>query len=140
MAEIRAKWLGGMKFLGIDADKHTVLMEPSPESGGEGLGFKPSQLLLVGLAGCTGVDVVNILQKGRYHLSGLEIVVSGEQAKDPPWTFERIHIEYIVRGIGLREEAVARAIELSETKYCSVAATVSGKAQISTSFSIVQEQ
>lgn len=139
MPEVRARWLGDMKFLGIDSDKHALLMEPSVEGGGEGLGFKPSQLLLIGLAGCTGVDVVNILRKARHQLTGLEMIATGEQAKDPPWTYERIHVEYIVRGKGLREEAVARAIELSETKYCSVAATISGKATITTSFRIIEE-
>ncbi len=139
MSEVRARWLGGLKFLGIDADKHTVLMDPSVESGGEGLGLKPSQLLLVGLAGCTGVDIVNILRKGRHQLTGLETIVTGTQAAEPPWTFQQIHVEYVVRGKGLSEQAVARAIELSETKYCSVGATISGKAKITTSYRIVEE-
>ncbi len=139
MAEVKARWLGDMKFLGIDAEKHTILMDASVDAGGEGLGFKPSQLLLVGLAGCTGVDVVNILRKGRYQLTGLEMIVTGQQAADPPWTYEQIHVEYVVKGKGLKEEAVSRAIELSETKYCSVGATISGKAKITTSFRIIEE-
>ncbi len=136
MSEVRVQWLGGSKYLGIDAAKHTLIMDTSSDS----LGFKPSQLLPIALAGCTGVDVVDILRKGRYNLTGLEIVATSSQAADPPWTFEEIHVEYVVRGRGLKEEAVARAIELSETKYCSVGATLSGKAKITSSFRIVEEK
>jgi putative redox protein len=102
--------------------------------------MSPSQLLLVGLGGCTGYDVVNILQKKRQQLTGLEVTVTGEQDSDPPWTYRKIHIQYVVRGKGLREKAVQSAIELSEQKYCSVAATVRGVAEVTYDYTIVEEE
>jgi putative redox protein len=136
VSEVRVRWLEGLKFLGSDAEKHSVLMDGSSD----GLGFRPSQLLPIALAGCTGVDIVDILRKGHQQVTGLEIVATSSQAADPPWTFEEIHVEYVVRGRGLKEGTVARAIELSETKYCSVGATLSGKAKITSSFKIIEER
>ena len=85
--------------------------------------MKPSDLLLVALAGCSAYDVVEILGKKRQKLEKLTIEVSGEQDSDPPWTFRRIHTKYRLRG-ELSEKAIEQAIELSESKYCSVAATL----------------
>jgi putative redox protein len=99
--------------------------------------MKPSELMLVALAACTAVDVVEILGKKRQELTALEINVEGQQDQDPPWTFRRIHLTYRLRGAGLTEKDVAQAIELSEKKYCSVASTLSGVAEISTSFEII---
>src|SRR3989337_1752274 len=90
----------------------------------EGVGMKPSELLLVALASCTAVDVVEILQKKRIELSSLEISATGEQQTDPPWTFRKIHLLYRVSGKGLTEEAAELAVRLSEKKYCSVAPTL----------------
>ena len=99
--------------------------------------MKPSELLLVTLAACTAVDVVEILNKKRLGLEKLEINVEGEQEQEPPWTFRKIHLIYRLKGEKLNEKDVAQAIELSEEKYCSVAATLRGKAEITTSFEIV---
>jgi putative redox protein len=105
----------------------------------ENIGMKPSELILSALAGCSSVDVVNILSKKRTPLSHLEVQVSAEQDSDPPWTFRKIHMKFIVKGQGLTQENVAQAIELSEQKYCSVAATLRGVAEITTSFEILQD-
>jgi putative redox protein len=94
---------------------------------------------LVALAGCTAVDVVDILSKKRTPLTSLEIQVSGEQDPNPPWPFRKIQVKYIISGKGLTDKNVAQAIELSEQKYCSVAATVRGVAEITTSFEILPE-
>jgi putative redox protein len=82
--------------------------------------------------------VVGILQKKRQDLYGLEINIEGEQDEDPPWTFRRIEIEFVVKGRGIKEKAVADAIRLSEERYCSVNATVRGVAEIITSYCIVE--
>jgi putative redox protein len=108
-------------------------------SSEEGTGLKPSDLLLLGLGGCTGVDVISILEKQRQKVTDLEITITGEQEPEPPWTFRRIEIEYLLRGKQLKEEAVRRAIQLSEEKYCSVGATISGVAEMVSSFQIVEE-
>ena len=130
-------WLKKRQFVGTDSTQHSVVMSSQDEENS--VGMSPSQLLLVSLGGCTAYDVVNILQKKREPLTGLEITVTGEREPDPPWTYRRIHIEYTVRGEGLKEKAVRDAIELSEEKYCSVAATVRGSAQITYDVTIVDE-
>jgi putative redox protein len=135
MATTTVKWISGKQFIGIDSTKHSVVLS-TPD---EGVGIKPSELLLLAVASCTAVDVVEILAKKRMPLDHLEIQCSGEQDQDPPWTFRRIHLRYIVGGKGLTEKNVAQAIKLSEEKYCSVAATVRATAEITTEFEILEE-
>ena len=106
--------------------KHAVLMS-SPH---EGVGMKASELLLVALATCSSYDVVSILEKRKVDLQQLEVQVSGEQAADPPWPYEKIHLKYILSGEGVTQDMAEKAIQLSESKYCSVAATVRGVAEI----------
>ena len=134
----RVVWVDRQQYVGIDSSKHSVVISAQDEENGTGM--SPSALLLVGLGGCTGYDVVDILRKKRQPLTGLEIVVTGEQDEDPPWTYRKIRIHYKVQGKGLREKAVRDAIELSEEKYCSVAATLRGVAEISYDYSIVDEE
>ncbi len=130
------RWLSGKQFVGTDSTNHSVILS----SPAEGVGVKPSDLLLLGLASCTAVDMVEILNKKRISLSSLEIITSGEQDADPPWTFRKIHMKFRVGGSGLTDKAVQQAIELSEGKYCSVAATVKNTAQITTEYEIVNSQ
>ncbi len=135
MSQVKVKWVQGKQFVGTDSTGHSLVMSSSEE----GTGLKPSDLLLLGLGGCTGVDVISILEKQRQKVTDLEVMITGEQDPDPPWTFRRIEIEYLLRGEGLKEEAVRRAIQLSEEKYCSVGATISGVAEMASSFQIVEE-
>lgn len=134
MPEARIKWVEKRQFVGVDSSKHSVVM--SSQDAENGTGMKPAELLLVALGGCTAYDVVNILEKKRQPLAGFEIHVTGEQEPDPPWTYRKIHLEYIFHGTGLSENAIAQAIELSEGKYCSVSATLKGEAEITTSYRI----
>ena len=135
MGEVSVQWIGGGRFVGIDSTNHSVVMSTAKE----GVGLKPSDLLLIALGACSAVDVVNILEKKRLGLSALDIKVCGEQEAEAPWTFHQIHIEYTLRGRGLTGKAVEQAITLSEEKYCSVAATVRGAATLSHSYRIVEE-
>jgi len=135
MANASVRWVSGKRFIGVDSTNHSVVLS-TPD---EGVGMKPSDLLLVALASCTAVDVVDILVKKHMLLTSLEIAVSGEQDSDPPWTFRKIHLIYRVGGKALTEKAIEQAIQLSEEKYCSVAATVRGVAEITTSFEIFPE-
>ena len=132
MSNATVRWIGGKQFIGIDSTSHSVVLS-TPD---EGVGMKPSELLLVALAACTAVDVVEIIAKKRLHLDSLEIRADGEQDSDPPWTFRKIHVHYTLRGTDLTVTAVKQAIDLSEEKYCSVAATLRGVAEITTSFTI----
>jgi putative redox protein len=133
MAQATVRRITGKQFLGIDSTNHSVVLS----SPAEGIGVKPSEMLLVALASCTAVDVVEILEKKKINLSILEISATAEQDQDPPWTFRKIHLLYKVKGDGLTEKALQQAIELSETKYCSVAETFRGVAEITTSYEIL---
>lgn len=135
---VKVKWLGKRQFVGIDNTKHSVVMSSNDEENG--IGMNPSQLLLVGLGGCTSYDVVEILQKKRQKITGLEVVVTGHQDPDPPWTYRKIHINYTLTGKNLSEKAVKDAIILSEKKYCSVSATVRGAADITFEYTIQEEK
>jgi putative redox protein len=135
MGTTTVKWIEGKQFIGIDSTQHSVVLS-TPD---EGIGVKPSDLLLIAVAACTAVDVVGILTKKRMPLTHLEISTSSEQDPNPPWTFRKIHLHFRVSGKHLTEKAVAQAIELSEEKYCSVAATIRATAQITTDFEILEE-
>ena len=135
MANATIRWVTGKQFVGTDSTHHSVVLSPADV----GMGMKPSELLLVALGSCTAVDVVEILAKKHTTLISLEIQVTGEQDVDPPWTFRKFHIQYLLKGKGLTEKAVAQAIQLSEEKYCSVAATIRATAPITTGFEILPE-
>lgn len=132
---VQVTWVQNEQFVGTDSTNHSIVLS----TGKDGTGAKPSDMLLVALGACAGVDVVGILVKKRQKLSGLQIQVDGQQDADPPWAFRKIHVEYIVRGQGISEKAVQQAVELSEEKYCSVAATIRGAAEITSSYQIVED-
>ncbi len=135
MGTATIKWIEGKQFIGIDSTNHSVVLS-TPD---EGIGIKPSDLLLIAVASCTAVDVVEILAKKRLLLTHLEISSTGEQDQDPPWTFRKIHLKFKIGGKGLTEKAVTQAIQLSEEKYCSVAATIRSTAEITTEFELLPE-
>ncbi len=135
-AQITAKWIEGGLFAGKDSRGASIVMGTSEEHPPTWLGVKSSDLLLLGIAGCSGHDVAEILQKQRQPIASLEIRVTGEQDDDPPWKFGKIEIEYVIRGRGVNEAFVQRAIDLSENKYCSVLATVRPGCAITTHYRI----
>lgn len=135
MSEVRVQWIGEDRYVGTDSTRHSVVMSTVKS----GVGMKPSDMLLIAVGACSAVDVVEILQKKRVDLRGVDIKVSGEQDADPPWTFRKIHIDYALCGRGLTGKAVEQAIALAEDKYCSVAATVRGVADMTHSYHIVEE-
>ena len=129
-------WQSGMKFSGTADSGHELVMDSAQETGGTNAGFRPMELLLVGMAGCTAMDVISILRKKRLPVVGLELRVSGEKATEYPTKFTHITVEYIVRGNDIPEKAVEDAMHLSETKYCGAMATLRGAAEIVTSYRI----
>ena len=137
---VELRWEGAQKYTSSDAYGHTVTVDAPIEDGESFAGFKPGEMLLTSLAGCSGIDVANILRKQRQELTGIEIRVTGLQAPDPPWTWEEIHLEYVVTGTGLNAARVERAIHLSETKYCSVAASLGDRTKVSSTFRIVEDR
>jgi putative redox protein len=138
MAEAKVTWVQGVQFVGTASGGHSVVLD-APAGRDSWEGFKPSELLLAAVGGCTGVDVVDILRKKRQHFTALRITVTGRQQEDYPHAFKEIDIHYEVRGYGVSDQAVQRAIELSEEKYCSVAATVRGVADIHTSYTVIDD-
>jgi putative redox protein len=138
--EAKVTFCGGMRFVGQADSGHAVVMDTGEAHGGEDSGVRPNELLLIGLAGCTGMDVISILRKKRQGVSGLELIVRGELASDPPKRFVGLTVEYRVRGRGIDAEAVRRAIELSETKYCSVGLTLRAPVPITSTFAILPEE
>lgn len=130
------RWIpDGKRFVSTDSTGHSMVMSTPDEN----FGMKPSELLLSALAGCTSVDVVEILAKKRTPLSHLEVHVSAKQDADPPWTFRKIHLKFIIKGQDLSEKDVQQAIHLSEEKYCSVAASLRGTVEITSSFEILED-
>ncbi|MFZ0242947.1 MAG: OsmC family protein [Desulfobacterales bacterium] len=133
MPTTTVRWVTGQQFVGMDSNHHAVVLSGENDPNG----IRPSQMLLVALSSCTAVDVVDILAKKRKPLSRLEIIATGEQDADPPWAYRKIHLKYRLAGRDLTEKAVQQAIQLSEEKYCSVAATVRGVADITTEYEIL---
>jgi putative redox protein len=131
-ATTTVRWLNEKHFVGIDSGNHSVVLSGQAA----GIGVKPSEMLLIALASCSSVDVVEILAKKRMPVSFLEVTTTGEHDPEPPWPFRKIHVKYHLAGRGLTAQAVEQAIRLSQGKYCSVAATVRGVAQITTEYEI----
>jgi putative redox protein len=131
---MRVTWVEKRQFVGTDDGKHTVVMSSQDKENGTGI--SPSALLLAALGGCTAYDVVSILEKKRRSVTWLEVIVTGEQDEEPPWAYRRIHVRYVLRGEGLDDKAVQDAIRLSEEKYCSVAATLRPRVEMSYEYSI----
>ena len=124
-------------FVGITPSGHAQAIETDSQRHSAAT---PMELLLIALGGCTGVDVISILKKKRQHVTDYRIEVSGERRDEFPRSFTRLMVKHIVRGHGVSEQAVASAIELSDTKYCSVAATLRGSAEIVTSYEIIEDK
>ncbi|GAP14132.1 predicted redox protein, regulator of disulfide bond formation [Longilinea arvoryzae] len=129
MGGARVIWKSGLSFEGKADSGFSLPLDTSLASGG-GTGFSPMELLLVGLAGCTGMDVISILKKKQQDVTGLEVAVHGERADSEPRVYTHITVEYIVTGRKIDPAAVERAIQLSETKYCSVEAMLDKTASI----------
>ncbi|KFG71031.1 OsmC family protein [Microvirga sp. BSC39] len=135
----RVKLVDGMMFVGESGSGHAVVMDGAPEYGGRNLGIRPMEMLLIGLGGCTAFDVVQILRKGREQVSDCQIEVVAERAETDPKVFTKIHLEYRVAGKDLAPAKVERAIQLSKEKYCSASIMLGAVAEITHSWTAVDE-
>ncbi|MDH4157705.1 MAG: OsmC family protein [candidate division Zixibacteria bacterium] len=136
MMTAKMTWTGGIKFEGTGVFGHKIVTDGARDSGGGEAGYKPTELLLFGIASCTGVDVVRILEKQRQQLTSLAIEVTGHQSETYPKPFHTVEVKYILKGDNLDPAKVAKAIELSESKYCVVSQTVQNAGKVITSFEI----
>lgn len=130
------EWTGEASFAARTDSGHEVRMDGPPEHGGRNTGPRPMELVLAGTGGCTAFDVVHILRKQRLDVRGCRVELDAERAATDPKVFTRIHIHYIVTGRGLDPAKVARAIELSATKYCSASIMLAKTAKITHDFEI----
>lgn len=132
------KQVQGLTFAGRTDSNHWVAMDGPRDFGGSDAGIRPKELVLLALAGCTGSDVVSILSKKRVQVDTFEIRVTAEQAETHPQVFTSINLEFVVTGDQIRMADVERAIELSETKYCSVNAMLRGTVSITHSVRLLE--
>lgn len=139
MPSARITLVEDMQFLGTADSGHAVVMDAPSSVGGKNTGSRPSELLLMAFGGCSGMDVISVLRKKKQNVSKLEINVSGETAQKHPRMYTAMHIEYVVTGKDISEDAVKRSIELSLETYCSVGATLGKAAHITHSYKIIQE-
>lgn len=133
MPTTTVRWTADKQFVGTDDRNHSVVLSGDDPAKG----VSPSQVLLIGLSACTAYDVLSIMEKKRKPLALLEVIAQGDQNESPPWAYHHIHLKFIVSGKDLTEKAISQAIELSQEKFCSVAATVRGVAEITTEFEIL---
>lgn len=138
MMEARVTYVDGLQFVGEASSGHAIVMDGDTKFGGRNTAVRPTELLLIGLGGCSGMDVVSILKKKQQEVRGLEINIKGQKAETYPQKFTDITIEYVVTGHNVSEEAVKRAVDLSMEKYCSVKATLEGCAKIDFTYRIIE--
>jgi putative redox protein len=134
----RVRWVENALFLAESGSGHAVVMDGPPESGGRNLGVRPMEMLLMGMGGCTAFDVVHILRKGRHDVRDCELQLEADRAESDPKVFTRIHVHFVVKGKGLNDTVVNRAVQLSAEKYCSASIMLGKTAQITHDYEIVE--
>ena len=135
---LSVNWVDGMLMVGKSHSGHSITMDGPIEIGGENLGVRPMEMLLLGVAGCTMIDVVTTLKKMRQDLSHCETKISAERAKEHPKVFTDIHIHFIVKGKDLDSKKVDKAITLSAEKYCSASIMLGKTAKITHDFEVTE--
>ena len=135
---ISVKWIDGMLMVGKSDSGHAIVMDGPPEIGGENLGVRPMEMLLLGMAGCTMIDVVSTLKKMREVLVACQTQVSADRGEEYPKVFTNIHVHFILRGKQLNPSKVEKAIKLSAEKYCSASIILGKTAVITHDFEIIE--
>lgn len=134
----RVKWIEGSRFLGESGSGHAVMMEGIAPEGKARVGISPMEMLLLGMGGCSSIDVVMILEKAREKVTDVVVEIEGERAGEIPKVYKRIHAHYIVTGRSLNASAVERAIKLSAEKYCSATIMLAATAEVTHDYEIVE--
>ncbi|MBK6678820.1 MAG: OsmC family protein [Ignavibacteriales bacterium] len=142
MSQVKAyvKQINGISFVGKTDSNHWITMDGPEDFGGSNAGIRPKELMLLALGGCTGSDVVSILQKKRIDVRSFEINITAEMTDDHPKVYSSMNIEYVFKGKGIKDSDVERAIELSQTKYCGVTKMYEKAMEITHSFTIHNEE
>ena len=135
---ISVKWIDGMLMVGKSDSGHAIVMDGPPEIGGENLGVRPMEMLLLGMAGCTMIDVVSTLKKMREDVVDCQTQVSADRTEEYPKVFTNIHVHFILRGKQLNPSKVDKAIKLSAEKYCSASIMIGKTAIITHDYEIIE--
>ena len=135
---ISVNWVDGMLMVGKSDSGHAITMDGPPEIGGENLGVRPMEMLLLGMAGCTMIDTISTLEKMRENLSDCQTKVSADRAEEYPKVFTNIHVHFIFRGKLLNPSKVDKAITLSAEKFCSASIMLGKTAVITHDFEIIE--
>ncbi len=135
MGNATLTWVEDMQFVAQGDSGHAVVLDADVAGGGHDSGVRPMEMLLMGVMGCTAMDVVSILKKKRQPLRDFKIFATGVRAEEPPKYYTKIHLEYVAYG-DVDPAALERAVQLSEEKYCGAIATVNGKAQVTRSIRV----
>lgn len=136
MVKAKARWVEGLQFVTTAPSNHAILLDGSEKGGGLDSAVHPGELILLGLAGCTGMDVISLLKKMRVEVAEFEVRVEAEAAEEHPKIWRKIHLTYFVAGQDIPEDKLKKAIELSQTKYCSVSATMKASAEVTYDYQI----
>lgn len=137
--QVRVKWLDNMTFVAESGSGHTVVMDGPPDAGGRNLAARPMEMVLVGLGGCSAYDVVSMLKKSRQDISACEVQINAERVDEIPKVFKRIQLHFVIKGKNLTNKTVARAVNLSAEKYCSVSRMLEKSAEIDYDYEIIDE-
>ncbi len=134
----RIKWQDGIHFTGETESGHAVQIDGAPDIGGKNLGPRPMELILLGLGGCSSIDVILILQKSRQEITDCVVEIDAARATEDPKVFTDIHLHFIVTGKNLKAQQVERAINLSAEKYCSASIMLKSTVNITHDFEIIE--
>lgn len=135
--EGRVKWIENALFLAQSGSGHTITIDGPADGGGQNLGVRPMEMVLLGVGGCSAYDVVHILKKARQPVIDCEVKLNAERADAVPAVFTKIHMHFIVKGKAeLKESQVERAVHLSAEKYCSASIMLAKSVEITHSFEV----
>jgi len=133
-------WMKDGQFIAKSDSGHTLIIDGPPDHGGKNLGARPMEMVLMGLGGCTSIDVIDILKKSRQDITDCVTQLTAERATSIPAVFTKIHIHFVVTGKNLKPRQVERAVELSATKYCSATLMLQrGGVEITHDFELIEK-
>lgn len=133
------KWVGDAMFVAESGSGHSVVLDGPPDHGGRNMGLRPMEMVLLGVGGCASFDVVSILKKARQEIVSCHAELEAERAEGVPSPFTKIHMKFVVKGKGLKESQVERAVTLSSEKYCSASIMLRAAGVVIThSFEVVE--
>ncbi|SMN00447.1 OsmC/Ohr family protein [uncultured Candidatus Thioglobus sp.] len=130
------RWIDGMMMVGESASGHAVVMDGPETMGGKNLGIRPMEMLLLGMGGCTTVDVVSTLKKMRENVRDCQVEITAKRADEHPKVFTEIHLHFIIKGENLNDKKVGKAVSLSADKYCSASIMLGKTALLTHDFTI----